>query len=184
MSIKEKTLSPQASELPDIKTGEVHDLDAAEVFLRQHNFTHAYLQEILQDEEASKRLVRRVNWILMPLLCGTYLLQYIDKQAMSYSAVFDLFTSTGTTSDEYSWLTSIFYFGYLFSEWPSSYLAQHFPTGKVLSCFVIIWGSVLMMTAACHNFTGLAICRLILGCFEAPIVSRMFTLIVVFLCAD
>ena len=107
----------------------------------------------------------------MPLLCGTYLLQYIDKQALSYSAVFDLFTSTGTTSNEYSWLTSIFYFGYLVSEWPSSYLAQHFPTGTVLSCFVTIWGSVLMLTAACSNFTGLAICRFILGCFEAPIVS-------------
>ena len=114
----------------------------------------------------------------MPLLCGTYLLQYIDKQALSYSAVFDLFTSTKTTSDEYSWLTSIFYFGYLVSEWPSSYLAQHFPTGKVLSCFVVTWGSVLMLTAACSNFTGLAICRFILGCLEAPIVSVSISAVV------
>jgi sugar phosphate permease len=172
MSIREKKLVPETTEMPDIKAGEVlEDLDAAEVFLRQHNFSHAYLHELLQNAPASKNLVRKVNWVLMPLLCGTYLLQYIDKQAMSYAAVFDLFTSTGITSAEYGWLTSIFYFGYLVSEWPSSYLAQHFPTGKVLSCFVIIWGSVMMLTAACHNFVGLAICRFILGCFEAPIVG-------------
>ncbi|KAI5236718.1 MFS general substrate transporter [Aureobasidium subglaciale] len=173
LSIKEKSLAaPETTEM-DLKAGEViEDLDAAEVFLRTHGFSHAYLHELLQDEVACKKLVRRVNWTLMPLLCGTYLLQYIDKQALSYSAVFDLFTSTGTTSEEYSWLTSIFYFGYLVSEWPSSYLAQHFPTGTVLSSFVIIWGSVMMLTAACSNFTGLAICRFILGCFEAPISTQ------------
>jgi hypothetical protein len=171
MSIKEKAISPETTEV-DIKAGEiVGDLDAAEVFLRNHNFSHAYLHELLQDEVACKKLVRKINWTLMPLLCGTYLLQYIDKQALSYAAVFDLFTSTKTTSEEYSWLTSIFYFGYLVSEWPSSYLAQHFPTGKVLSAFVTTWGCVLMLTAACSNFTGLAICRFILGCLEAPIVS-------------
>ncbi|KAG9701399.1 MFS general substrate transporter, partial [Aureobasidium melanogenum] len=173
MSIKEKTLAaPETTEM-DLKAGEViEDLDAAEVFLRDNNFSHSYLHELLQDEAACKKLVRKVNWTLMPLLCGTYLLQYIDKQALSYAAVFDLFKSTKTTSDEYAWLTSIFYFGYLVSEWPSSYLAQHFPTGRVLSYFVITWGSVLMLTAACHNFTGLAICRFILGCLEAPIVSN------------
>lgn len=43
--------------------------------------------------------------------CGTYLLQYIDKQSLSYAAVFDLFTSTNTNQTQYSWLVSIFYFG-------------------------------------------------------------------------
>lgn len=33
------------------------------------------------------------------------------KQALSYSAVFDLFDNANITSNQYSWLTSIFYFG-------------------------------------------------------------------------
>lgn len=32
------------------------------------------------------------------------LLQYIDKQSLSYAAVFDLFDSTNIDSDQYSWL--------------------------------------------------------------------------------
>lgn len=80
MSIKEKAITPETTEV-DIKAGEIADLDAAEVFLRNHNFSHAYLHELLQDEVACKKLVRKINWTLMPLLCGTYLLQYIDKQA-------------------------------------------------------------------------------------------------------
>lgn len=176
-TIDEKNPQPIAGEVMDIKVGDVHELDQAEVFLRENNFSHAYLQEVLQDEAANKKLLRRVDWILMPLLCGTYLLQYIDKQAISYAAVFDLFTSTKTTSNEYSWLASIFYFGYLVSEWPASYMAQHWPTATVVSSFIITWGSVLMITAACHNFTGLAICRFVLGCCES-LITPCFMMIV------
>ncbi|KAL1301420.1 hypothetical protein AAFC00_005677 [Neodothiora populina] len=164
----------------DLKEGEVvqaQELDEAEIFLRDNNFTPAYLKELLDDQEANKRLVRRVDWMLMPLLCGTYLLQYIDKQAISYAAVFDLFTSTSTTSSQYSWLASIFYFGYLVSEWPASYAAQHWPTGTVVSSFVLAWGSVLMLTAACSSFAGLAVCRFILGCFES-LITPCFMMIV------
>lgn len=95
-----------------------------------------------------------------------YLLQYIDKQALSYGAVFDLFETTHTTQSQYSWLASIFYFAYLVAEWPASYLAQHFPTGTVVSVFVICWGTILTCTAASHSFAGLAICRFLLGAFE------------------
>lgn len=161
-----------------IKPGEVEeDLDEAEIFLRANNVSHGYLQELLQDEEKNKKIVRKVDFMLMPLLCGTYFLQYIDKQALSYGAVFDLLSDTGTTSDQYSWLASIFYFAYLVAEWPSSYLAQHFPTGTIISSFIIIWGSILMVTAACHDFTGLAISRFFLGCFES-LVTPCFMLIV------
>lgn len=144
-------------------------LDQAEIFLQENQFSPSDLQELLQDEACNKKLVRRIDLTLMPLLCGTYLLQYIDKQALSYAAVFDLFSSTGTTPAQYSWLASAFYFGVLIMEWPASYLAQHLPMGKVISSFIVIWGSILMLTAACVSFPGLAVCRTLLGCFEAPI---------------
>ncbi|KAK1462972.1 allantoate permease [Colletotrichum cuscutae] len=108
---------------------------------------------------------------------GTYLLQYIDKQALSYGAVFDLFETTNTSQSQYSWLASIFYFAYLLAEWPASYLAQHFPTGTIVSIFVLCWGTVLTCTAACHSFAGLAVCRFLLGAFEA-VITPCFMMIV------
>lgn len=74
------------------------------------------LSQLLEDEALNKRLVRKVDWVLMPLLGGTFFLQYIDKQAISYSAVFGLFKTTGITGSQYSWLGSIFYFAYFISE--------------------------------------------------------------------
>ncbi|CZT25046.1 related to allantoate permease [Ramularia collo-cygni] len=175
--LDEKIPIERTSTEPDLKNGEIKELDQAEIFLRENNITHQDLSTLLEDEEAVKKLVRRVDWTLMPLLCGTFLLQYVDKQSLSYAAVFDLFESTNIGSGEYGWLVSIFYFGYLIFEWPASYIAQKFPTGKVVSICIITWGSVLMLTAACHNFTGLAICRFLLGCFES-VITPTFMMIV------
>lgn len=121
MEIGEK--QPSINNDISLKAGDVEILDEAELFLQENGISHAHLTELLEDKEAEKKLMRRVDWSLMPLLCGTYLLQYIDKQALGYGAVFDLFTSTGMTNDQYSWMASIFYFAYLVAEWPASYMA-------------------------------------------------------------
>ncbi|KAI1848518.1 hypothetical protein JX265_013801 [Neoarthrinium moseri] len=151
----------------DIAT--VTDLDEAEVFLREHDISHEYTLSLLSDKATIRRLVQRVDLVILPLLAGTYCLQYIDKQALSYAAVFDLFTSTGIDQDQYSWFASMFYLAYLVAEYPWSYVAQRTRMAKVVSGCVIAWGSILMVTAACHNFAGLATCRFMLGVFEAPI---------------
>lgn len=98
----------------DLKNGSITgDLDEAEIFLQENGISHLRLRELMADEGALMKLRKKVDWSLMPLLCGTYLLQYVDKQALSYSAVFDLFETTHMTSEEYSWMASIFYLSYL-----------------------------------------------------------------------
>ncbi|OOF90942.1 hypothetical protein ASPCADRAFT_177928 [Aspergillus carbonarius ITEM 5010] len=164
----EKTI-PVTTKVDDVDVGQISQLDEAEIFLHEHGVSNDRLQEMLDDPARMKKLRRRIDMILLPLMCGTYCLQYIDKQALSYSAVFDLFTDAHIDSNQYSWLASIFYFGYLFWEYPASYIAQRLPIGTVVSSFVIAWGAILMITASCSNFNGLAICRFLLGCFESPI---------------
>lgn len=165
------------SKVKSVTAGEIVSLDASEVFLREHNFHEDYLTELLADEPLNKRLVRKIDLVVLPLLAGTYVLQYIDKQAMSYAAVFDLLTDTGITLDQYGWFTSIFYFAYLVAEYPWMWLVQKTQMGKIVGGCVTFWGSILMITAACHNFQGLAACRFFLGVFEAPI-TTCFMLIV------
>lgn len=167
----------QAVPTKKIDVEAVCDLDDAEIFLQENNFSHEYLQELLADETLNKRLVRKVDWVILPLLAGTYMLQYIDKQALSYAAVFDLFTDTGITQNQYSFFASIFYIAYLVAEYPWSFLAQRTRMAKVIGGCIISWGIVLMCTAASSNFAGLAACRFLLGVFEAP-VTPCFMMIV------
>ena len=40
---------------------------------------------------------------------------------------------------------------------------------KVISGCVMAWGAILMITAATHDFGGMATCRFLLGTFESAI---------------
>ncbi|KGO69909.1 Major facilitator superfamily domain, general substrate transporter [Penicillium expansum] len=169
MEIDKKTPVDDTINEKDVQIGTITELDEGEVFLRQHGFNQEAIQALLDDEPRNKALVRKVDLVLLPLLSGTYMLQYIDKSALAYSAVFDLLSSTHMSSNQYSWLASIFYFAYLVAEYPWNILAQKTKLAKVVSGNVIAWGAMLMITAACSSFTGMAICRFLLGVFEAPI---------------
>ncbi|KAK0384682.1 hypothetical protein NLU13_1334 [Sarocladium strictum] len=180
----ETDLSPVPSKLGKEETGGVSvmiaensSLDESELFLQQHGFTTEYLEELVSDKERNRRLVRKVDRVLLPLMAGTYVLQFIDKQALSYSAVFDLLGDTGTTLKQYSWFGSIFYLAYLVAEYPWGFLAQKTLMAKVVGGCVLCWGSILMITAASSSFAGLAVCRFFLGIFEAPI-TPIFMMIV------
>lgn len=70
---------------------------------------------------------------------------------------------------QYSWISSIFYFGYLIWTYPTTLLIQKLPIGKYISINTILWGLIVAVTAACTNFCGLMAVRFLLGVAEATI---------------
>jgi MFS family permease len=66
-----------------------------------------------------------------------------------------------------SWLSSIFYFGWLAWALPTNLLMQKFPLNKYLAFNIFMWGVLLMAQAASRNFTDLAVLRILSGAFEA-----------------
>lgn len=119
-----------------------------------------------QDE---KRLLRKIDWNLMPLLCLVYGLNYLDKTTVSYASVMGLKKDIGLSGQQYSWIGSMFYFGYLFWEYPTNRLLQRLPLGKWSAFNVIMWGLVLCCMAATKNFAGAMTVRFFLGVFEAAV---------------
>ncbi|PKX99724.1 MFS general substrate transporter [Aspergillus campestris IBT 28561] len=67
--------------------------------------------------------------------------------------------------DQYQWLASLFYFGYLAWEYPTSRLLQMLPLGKYSAACIIIWGSILCCFAGVTNFSA----AFFLGVFEASV---------------
>ncbi|OJJ69079.1 hypothetical protein ASPBRDRAFT_57619 [Aspergillus brasiliensis CBS 101740] len=126
--------------------------------------------------EAEKRLVRKIDFRILPIMLVAYMMSFMDKQTLNYSAVMGLLTDLKLHGTEYSWSSSIFYFGYLAFSYPASLLLVKYPLGKYLACTYICWAVVLACHAATTNFTGLMIARFFLGCAEAS-VSPGFSLI-------
>lgn len=91
----------------------------------------------------------------------------MDKTTLSYAAIFGIKKDLALHGMEYSWLSSVFYFGWLFCSIPSNLIMQRCRPGWYLSFNIFLWGALLMCQAAAHNFTTLTVLRVLSGAFEA-----------------
>ncbi|KAF5613724.1 vitamin H transporter [Fusarium subglutinans] len=121
-------------------------------------------------------LVRRIDLHLMPILIAIYILQYLDKSSLNTASLLGSIQDTKLVGQEFPWLNSAFYFGYLGATYPVSVLLVKLPIAKVLAASILLWAVVLGCHVAGENFAALCSLRVLLGAFEATI-SPGFTLI-------
>ncbi|KAL6806286.1 major facilitator superfamily domain-containing protein [Trichoderma sp. SZMC 28013] len=127
------------------------------------------------DQEASS--VRwKIDLMLMPLLLGTYTLNFLDKGILSNASVFGLKDDTHLVGQQYSWVASIFYFGYMVGQPVNAYLLHKVPMGKWLAGNVFGWGVCILLGITAKNFAGIATSRFFLGLFES-VTNPAFVLI-------
>lgn len=107
---------------------------------------------------------------------------------MSYAAIYGMRKDLGLVGQDYSWVTSIFYFGYLVAEAPASYLLAKFTPRTFASTAIFLWGVMVILCAATkvripsgipmlstklttsrQNFAGIMVLRFLMGVFEAGI---------------
>ncbi|KAL5000891.1 major facilitator superfamily domain-containing protein [Aspergillus recurvatus] len=125
------------------------------------------VQALTQEED--KRILRRIDLYLLPIMAVSYMFQFLDKSAMSFTAILGLEEDLHLEGNDYSWASSIYYFGYLAASYPAAILLLRFPVGKMISVSIIIWGAVLMLMALAFNDKGLIAVRFFLGATEAAI---------------
>ncbi|CCG81506.1 putative MFS allantoate transporter [Taphrina deformans PYCC 5710] len=124
---------------------------------------------LVEDSLEFKRLLRKIDFRLMPLMCFIYGIQFLDKTTLSYASVMGIKKDTHLVGNDYALLGTMFYVGYLFWEYPTNYLMQRLPLAKYLAINIIIWGGVLACTAAAKNWAGLMLVRTFLGIFESTV---------------
>ncbi|KAH8894000.1 MFS general substrate transporter [Thozetella sp. PMI_491] len=157
---------PETGSLPEGTNQELKALqqEEAAAYLQQHEAEWASYEP-----HEAKRVLRKIDWRLMPLVVGTITIAAVDKILISNAALYGMTADTGLVGQQYSWVGSIFFFGWLIAEYPANALLQKFPVGKVLGTFVVIWGGIVMCLGAATNAPGLMILRFIMGATEAPV---------------
>ncbi|MCJ1346662.1 hypothetical protein MMC31_004880 [Peltigera leucophlebia] len=93
----------------------------------------------------------------------------LRQNALAYAAVLGMSDDLDLHGQQYPFLGSIFYFGYLLMEFPTAWMLTHLPIGKYVSTLLILWGVCNCMMAACTSFAGAAVVRFFLGMLEAGI---------------
>ncbi|KAM0715236.1 hypothetical protein Q7P37_008734 [Cladosporium fusiforme] len=119
------------------------------------------------DAREEKRVRQKLDALILPILGVCYFFYYVDKTTLSYAAIFGLREDLNLQGQEYSWLSSSFYFGWLIWAIPSNLLMQRSPPGYYLAFNIFMWGALLMAQAAANNFGALLALRILSGAFEA-----------------
>ncbi|GAA6003268.1 hypothetical protein JCM10207_001834 [Rhodosporidiobolus poonsookiae] len=130
----------------------------------------AYKNRTPEEVKLDRRIVFKTDVIVLSMLVVVATLEFLDKNALAYAAVWGLKTDTNLEGQDYSWVASVFYFGYLGALPVCLYLTTIMRSpAKLIGISTTLWGIVLLCMAACHNYGGLITVRFFLGVCEAAI---------------
>ncbi|OSS48174.1 hypothetical protein B5807_07726 [Epicoccum nigrum] len=136
-------------------------------------------ERIIVTAEENKRVLRKIDLIILPILLSVYFLQSLDKTTLSYASVFGLIEDANLdpNSDQYSWLGSIVYIAQLVMQPLVAYFLVRFPIGKFVGIMVLTWGAILCGMAGATDFKGLMATRFLLGAFEAAVAPAFIAVV-------
>ncbi|KAL0258206.1 hypothetical protein SLS55_007379 [Diplodia seriata] len=170
--LEKKIANPVSVPESDVAEG---SLEAAVVDQRMQDDIGAQLYLEVQQyskeelEAERKKVLRKIDKVILPIICITYTLQFLDKLSLNYASAYSLKEDLGLGGQRYSWTASIFNFGYLFWAIPSNLLIQKLPVAKYTGVMLLIWAVILVCHVAAKNFAGMMVLRFVLGMFEAGI---------------
>ncbi|KAH8763101.1 major facilitator superfamily domain-containing protein [Diaporthe sp. PMI_573] len=118
--------------------------------------------------EKRTKLVRKVDWRLVPMLACLYLISQLDRANIGNAKIEGLDKDLGLSGVQYNICNSIFFIPYVLLEVPSNVLLKKFSRPSVyLGILVTLWGIVMTCHGWVKNFPGLLVLRLVLGSLEA-----------------
>ncbi|OBA26859.1 MFS general substrate transporter [Hanseniaspora valbyensis NRRL Y-1626] len=152
-------LSPGGEEI--VLSGDVDDAMKYADEIRDFEYT----------EEEDKKLVRKLDLCLLPIMGLSYSLQFLDKTSIGSAAILGLRTDLKMVGKDYSTASSMFYYAYMGGLLLFPRLLQKTKHFMLLLCGVTcVWGMVQSLQAAPHlNYKGFLALRFFLGFFESSI---------------
>ncbi|PLB35321.1 permease of the major facilitator superfamily [Aspergillus candidus] len=124
------------------------------------------------EQVLEKKLRRRIDMLIMPLVILVYLMNYIDRNNYAAAKLQGLKEDLHIDEQQYQVGLSILFVGYILMQTPSNLLLNYVGRPSFyLGFFVCAWGLVSAVTSQVSSYGGIVACRFILGLVEAPFFS-------------
>jgi MFS family permease len=137
-----------------------------------------------EDVADEKKLLRKLDIHIIPLVMGLYLFSFLDRYVFYLSLDFSLILITSRvnignarlyhleedlslTPQQFQVSVSILFVTYLLFEVPSNLVLKLFTPRRWLSFIAVSWGIVATLTGLVNSYASLLACRLLLGALEA-----------------
>ncbi|KXJ93668.1 major facilitator superfamily domain-containing protein [Microdochium bolleyi] len=117
--------------------------------------------------EAEKKLVRKLDWRILPCCWVLYLLGFLDRANIGNAKSGGLEKDFALTSEQYSIIVLMFFVSYLVAEVPSNMILTRVRPSLFLPGLGLVWGTFAALMGATNNWHQLAGMRFLLGIAEA-----------------
>lgn len=114
-----------------------------------------------------KKLLRKMDFHIIPMLSLLYLLCFLDRGNIGNANIEGLSTDLGLSGKQYNMALTVFFFTYAPLEVPSNMLLKKFRPSIWLPSIMVAWGVVMTLMGIVQNYGGLLATRVLLGVFEA-----------------
>ncbi|KAJ4349904.1 uncharacterized protein N0V89_008524 [Didymosphaeria variabile] len=146
----------------------IGEVEKAEATHQEHVGSHH--EELTEEEKRiAKKLRRKIDLRIMPLVIMVYLMNYIDRNNYAAAKLQGLVEDLHLVGDQYQTGLSILFVGYILMQVPSNLALNYVGRPSwYLGFFTIAWGLVSACTSQVASYGGIVACRFILGLVEAP----------------
>ncbi|KAK2750277.1 hypothetical protein FQN55_002424 [Onygenales sp. PD_40] len=155
--------------LPPNSNDDIRDLETAKNN-NQHIESVKDKDAVLEGVDPSyiKRLKRRIDLRLLPILTITYAVSLIDRQNVANAKVAGMEDELGLDiGTRYSVALLVFFAPYVIFELPSNLALRKVGAALWLGGITICWGATIIGMGFSTHWTHLVVCRILLGVFEA-----------------
>jgi hypothetical protein len=128
--LNDQVSTPQKS--PDIEPETIETITP----ITKDRATHLDHPIVPVTAEENARVLRRIDWHILPIILAIYCLQSLDKTALSYAAVFGIIEDLKLREGEYGWASAIVYVAQLVWQPIIAYFLVKLPLGKFCGIMV------------------------------------------------
>ncbi|KAK0761632.1 hypothetical protein N5P37_006585 [Trichoderma harzianum] len=130
------------------------------------------------DEAEFKKILRRIDLRLIPLLSVLYLLSFLDRGNVGNANVAGLSKDLHLTGTQYNIALTMFFIPYGLFEVPSNILLKILKPRVWIPIIMLSWGTIMTLMGIVQSYSGLVVARVFLGIAEAgffPAASYLLT---------
>ncbi|KAH7134689.1 major facilitator superfamily domain-containing protein [Dactylonectria estremocensis] len=121
----------------------------------------------LDSVEAERRLVRKLDLHIIPLIMTLYLFSFLDRVNIGNARLYSLEEDLGLSPEQFQVSVSILFVTYLLFEVPSNLVLKLFTPRRWIAFIAAAWGIIATLMGLVNSYGALLACRLLLGAVEA-----------------
>ncbi|KAF5355128.1 hypothetical protein D9756_005715 [Leucocoprinus leucothites] len=113
-------------------------------------------------EFRTARLMRKLDWNLIPFVSLLYLLSFLDRSNVGNARLAGLERDLDMNGLDYNIALAVFFPFYVIAEIPSNLMLKRTSPSLWICIIMVVWGICMTLTGFVQNFTGLLVARMAL----------------------